>query len=67
MGGPTIWTIGHSNHALDHFLGLLAEHGVEILVDVRSQPYSRYTPHFSRDALRADVTNAGLRYLFMGK
>lgn len=34
---------------------------------MRSQPYSRYTPHFSREALREDVTNAGLHYLFMGK
>ena len=65
--GLSVWTIGHSNHPLDHFLGLLADHGVQVLVDVRSRPYSRYTPHFSRDALRDDVTNAGVRYLFMGK
>ena len=66
-GGPAIWTIGHSNHALDNFLGLLVQHDIEVLVDVRSRPYSRYTPHFSRDVLREDVTNAGLGYLFMGK
>jgi len=65
--GLSVWTIGHSNHALDHFLGLLAQHRIDVLVDVRSQPHSRYAPHFSRDALREDVTNAGPRYLFMGK
>lgn len=66
-GSPSIWTLGHSNHPLDHFLGLLAEHGIEVVADVRSRPYSRYAPHFSRDALQASVTSAGLRYLFLGK
>ena len=66
-GGPAVWTIGHSNHALDHFLALLTAHAIEVVVDVRSRPYSRHTPHFSRDPLREDVTNAGMRYLFMGR
>ena len=65
--GLTVWTIGHSNHALDHLLGLLTAHGIEVVVDVRSQPYSRYAPHFGRDALRASVTNVGFEYLFLGK
>ena len=63
----TVWTIGHSNHALAHFLTLLATHGIEMVADVRSAPYSRYAPQFGRDALRMNVTNAGMRYLFMGK
>ena len=66
-GGPTIWTIGHSNHPLDHFLVVLAAHAIDVVADVRSRPYSRYTPHFSRDPLREHVTNAGMRYLFLGK
>ena len=67
LQAPTIWTIGHSNHALDRFLALLAAHDIEVLVDVRSQPYSRYTPHFTRDSLREGVANVGIQYLFMGK
>ena len=66
-GAPTVWTIGHSNHPIDHFLDLLAEHGIEVVADVRSWPYSRYTPHFGRDALEENVTNAELRYLFIGR
>jgi hypothetical protein len=31
---PSIFTIGHSNHPLDRFLALLAQHQVEALVDV---------------------------------
>ncbi len=62
-----VLTIGHSNHPLDLFLGLLEQHRVEVLVDTRSAPYSKYSPHFDHEALRTAVTARGLRYLYMGK
>lgn len=63
---PVLFSIGHSNHSEEKFLELLEEHKIGVLVDVRSQPYSRYTPHFNADNLKALVASAGLRYLFMG-
>jgi uncharacterized protein (DUF488 family) len=62
----SVLTIGHSNHPIEKFLGLLREHGVEVLVDARSQPFSRFSPQFSRKALERTVTEASIRYLFMG-
>src|SRR5271165_1234056 len=62
-----IYTIGHSNHALEIFLGLLHQHAIEVLVDVRSQPYSRFTPHFTGSTLKSAIQAAGVRYLFLGK
>lgn len=62
-----IYTVGHSNHALEIFLGLLQQHAIEVLVDVRSQPYSRYTPHFTAAALKSAIQAAGLHYLYLGK
>src|SRR5215212_5094830 len=64
---PAVLTIGHSNHTVERLLGLLRQHGVEALVDVRSQPYSRFAHQFNRELLQSDVTKAGLRYLFMGE
>ncbi|HZE83498.1 MAG TPA: DUF488 domain-containing protein, partial [Puia sp.] len=32
----------------------------------RSQPYSRYHPQFSRDALQRSLEESGIRYVFMG-
>ena len=61
-----IYTIGHSNHPLTQFIALLRQHDIEVLVDVRSQPYSRYVPHFNRESLARAVTQAGLAYRFMG-
>jgi uncharacterized protein (DUF488 family) len=64
---PRILTIGHSNHHADRLIVLLQQHGVTVLVDVRSQPYSRFAHQFNRENLQPVVTNAGLRYLFMGE
>ena len=41
---PTVFTIGHSTHEPDAFAGLLAQHGVQTLVDVRRYPGSRRVP-----------------------
>lgn len=60
-------TIGHSNHETGAFLGLLAQNGVSAIGDVRSSPYSRYVPHFSREALKSTLTSAGVAYTFLGK
>ena len=61
-----VLTIGHSSHSLEHFLELLRQHRVEVLVDARSRPYSRFAPHFSRAPIERAVVEAGLRYLYLG-
>jgi uncharacterized protein (DUF488 family) len=62
-----IFTIGHSNHSLEAFLDLLRLHRVEVLVDVRSQPYSRYAPQYAHRNLEAAIRATEMRYLFLGK
>lgn len=62
-----IYTIGHSNQDVAAFLALLRMHDVEVVVDVRSAPYSRYAPQFDKRALDVAVTGAGMRYLYLGK
>jgi hypothetical protein len=62
-----IYSVGHSNHPLTHFLGLLQGRGVNLLVDVRSTPYSRFNPQFRRDALAAALSENGIGYLFLGE
>jgi len=61
-----VYTIGHSNVPVEKFLELLTQHGIDILVDVRSAPYSRYNPQFGREALKRSVMTEGIRYLFLG-
>jgi uncharacterized protein (DUF488 family) len=61
-----VFTIGHSNGRIEAFIDLLRRHEVEVLVDTRSQPYSRFLPHFSREPLQRAVRDASIRYVFMG-
>lgn len=60
-------TIGHSNHHIEAFLGLLSKHNVSAIGDVRSSPYSRYVPQYSREALKSTLMGAGFAYTFLGK
>lgn len=64
---PMLYTIGHSNHDIATFIGLLKQHGVSALCDVRSHPYSRFVPQYSREALKAAIVNSGIAYVFLGK
>jgi len=63
----TVFTIGHSNHSFETLVGLLQEQGIRIVVDVRSAPYSRYSPHFTREPLEAALRERDLRYAYAGK
>ena len=62
-----LFTIGHSSHSLDRFLGLLDSHSVTVVSDVRSTPYSRRNPQFNREALSAELESRGITYVFLGK
>jgi len=52
---------------MDSFLAQLAQFNIEAIVDVRSSPYSKYTPHFSQDNLKLALKSAGLKYVFLGR
>lgn len=64
--GSDLLTIGHSNHSPERFQRLLAENEVEVLVDVRSWPHSRYVEWVDRSALPLIAGEAGTKYLFLG-
>lgn len=62
-----IYTVGHSNHAIEHFLGLLQGPGITLLADARSTPYSRFNPQFRREALITTLQKSDIEYLFLGE
>ena len=63
----TVYTIGHSSHSFELFAELLRKHGIHVLVDVRSAPYSRYAPQFDHDLLPRSLNQAGIKHLFLGR
>jgi uncharacterized protein (DUF488 family) len=57
-----LYTVGHSTHPIETFLGLLVQHSIATLIDVRSFPSSRRWPQFNQGALKASVERAGISY-----
>jgi len=64
---PTALTIGHSNHPIDAFIGLVKRHGVQCVADVRSYPGSRWAPQFGGKLLRASLADQEIDYLWLGQ
>ncbi len=62
-----IKTIGHSNHPIERFVELLKTGGVELLVDVRSMPWSRRFPQFGRERLARTLSESGIDYVWEGE
>jgi uncharacterized protein (DUF488 family) len=63
---PLVYTIGHSNHAIEALIDLLRQHTIAMVVDVRSQPYSRWATQHNRELLAHSLDAAGLHYAYMG-
>jgi uncharacterized protein (DUF488 family) len=64
--GLSVFTLGHSNHTDIVFLNLLRKHKIQIVVDIRSSPFTKYTPHFNRDPLAYILTSANIDYEYYG-
>lgn len=63
----TVYTIGHSTHTIEEFIGLLQAHQIEVLADIRSYPGSRRYPQFGQEALRKSLEAAGIEYRWLGQ
>ncbi|MDT3775997.1 DUF488 domain-containing protein [Nitrospira sp. MA-1] len=59
---PELWTIGHSTRPIEEFIGLLKTDGIQLLVDVRTIPFSRRNPQFHQEALAQSLREAGIQY-----
>jgi len=63
----TLYTIGHSSLDFPQLAKLLEDARVELLVDVRSRPYSSRFPQFSQPGFEKELEGCGISYLFSGE
>jgi uncharacterized protein (DUF488 family) len=61
-----LFSIGHSNFSAERFSAMLQSAGVNMILDVRSTPHSRFCPWFSQKPLAANLSDAGIGYATMG-
>ncbi len=67
MPKPVIFTVGHSTHPIDEFIGLLKAHGIQAVADVRTIPKSRHNPQFNEPDLKKSLQEAHIRYKLIKK
>lgn len=62
--GPskTLFTIGYQGHSVESLIRSLRLNGIEILIDVRQNPWSR-KPGFSKSKLQNAIEAAGISYV----
>lgn len=61
-----IYTIGYGNRSIQAFIQLLQKYEIKILIDVRTNPFSRFNPDFRSNKLELHLINHNIRYLFLG-
>lgn len=64
---PRVFSIGHSTLPIEELATLLQQFKIEVLVDTRSVPMSKFAPQFNRAYLKEYFKSRGVRYLFMGR
>ncbi|GAA4100558.1 DUF488 domain-containing protein [Mucilaginibacter panaciglaebae] len=60
------YSIGHGNRRIEAFINLLKLNQIDILIDVRSLPYSRFSPQFRQANLKASLNDVEITYLWLG-
>jgi len=66
MSQVPIYTIGYGAREIEDFIAVLKSQQIDFLIDIRSKPYSRYKPDFSKQTLERKLQAQGIRYVFMG-
>ena len=61
-----IFTVGHSTHPIEEFVGLLRDAEIELVADVRRYPGSRRNPQFGTEALARSLGEACIHYEALG-
>ena len=63
MSARGIYTIGCSTHSIESFVELLKKYHITALADVRSVPYSKFTPQFNKETLKKTLKQVGIFYI----
>jgi uncharacterized protein (DUF488 family) len=61
---PKLFTIGYEKRSLAGFLNILKQNGIQALVDIRENPYSK-NKDFSRKELGGHLQAEGIEYLHL--
>lgn len=61
-----IFTIGYGLKKSEEFIAKLKENKIEVLIDVRTKPFSRWNSKFSKTPLECELAKNNIKYLWKG-
>ena len=61
-----LFSVGHSNKSYEEFLRELKHFNIHKIVDIRSVPYSKYNPHFNKEAISEFLHKHNIKYEYLG-
>ena len=59
-------TVGHGKKDLNTFIYTLLRYKVNCIVDVRSSPYSKYSPQFNKENFECELSKHKISYRWLG-
>ena len=62
-----IYTIGHSNYSMERFIEMLRKYKIDVVVDIRGTPYSKYNTQYNKEALYNSLKELDFKYIYMGR
>jgi len=62
-----LYTCGYGNHKIEEFIALLQKNKIDVLVDVRSRPYSKWQHNFNRESLKDTLIKNNIKYVYRGR
>lgn len=62
-----IYTIGHSNYSFDELISRISKYNINVIVDIRGIPYSKYNTQFNKEVLASKLKSLGYMYIYMAK
>lgn len=65
LQGVTVFTVGHSTRPIGEFISILKAYQLNLVVDVRLVPRSRFNLHFNKESLSETLKKEGLKYVHL--
>lgn len=61
-----VYTIGHSNRNISDFIFILKKFEINLLIDIRTYPYSKYVSDYNKENLFRSLKGNNIEYLYRG-
>lgn len=61
-----VYSIGHGRRENTQFLNALQKYEIKYLIDVRSVPFSKWSPDYNKETLKKFLNGNEITYVFMG-